>query len=310
MNTFKTGLVIFAIGLYVSITMYEYEMMSMGEGMSFILSIVLTLMFFSRWYSALFRSWLPGRTGTTKFVLGLLPPLSGAFILYILKSWASYDVVNSDLYTAYYLIMGMAWLYLGLWSMSAVFDLSWVDDALNMNNRAALFGMTGGLLGLTCIYAGANIGDGPGWWCVIFAGGLGGLAWLALGLFVESLTSVFECVTVERDLGSGIRLGFYLFASGIILGRASAGDWTSFEKTVVEFMDGWPVLFLAALAIVVERRYLRLDRSGEYVYLNTLSGSLLWGIIYLFFAAGSVMLLPPLVENPLYKADAVLYRLL
>jgi len=32
---------------------------------------------------------------------------------------------------------------------------------------------------------------------------------------------------VERDIGCGARIGGYLLGSGIILGRTSAGDWTS-----------------------------------------------------------------------------------
>jgi hypothetical protein len=222
-------------------------------------------------------------------------------MLYTLKVLASFDVVDATEYIILYVFLGYAWLWLGMLSMSCFFDLSWIDDALHLDNKAALPAIAGGFLGLTVIYSGANIGDGPGWWCVVFAGGIGFVTWLFLGIGICRADEVSERITVERDLGCGIRFGCYLLASGIIIGRASGGDWTSFYMTIVEFYDvydRWPVLFLAALEAVVERFYLKLGKAGGG---DTVKSSIFWGAFYVLFSIISVMqLLPSLPQNPFY----------
>ncbi|MCL1976962.1 MAG: hypothetical protein FWG55_02465 [Candidatus Bathyarchaeota archaeon] len=190
--------------------------------------------------------------------------------------------------------------------MSCIFDLSWLDDALNLNNTAALIAVAGGFLGLTLIYSGANIGNGPGWWCVVFTGGLGLVAWIILGLIINICTKNFERITVERDIGCGIRFGAYLLASGIILARACAGDWISFSMTVVEFTDGWSVLTLAGLLILVEWYYIYSAKSGKNN--NAIFGSILLGIIFITIAIMIVYLLPPTTENPMYRAALELFN--
>ena len=44
---------------------------------------------------------------------------------------------------------------------------------------------------------------------------------------INLLTDISERVSVDRDMGSGIRFGVYLIASSLILAYASGGDWTS-----------------------------------------------------------------------------------
>jgi len=195
--------------------------------------------------------------------------------------------------------LGVVWLYLGITLMSCVFDLSWIDDALNLNNNAALIAVAGGFLGLAFIYSGANVGDGPGWWCVVFTGVLGLTVWIVLGRIINKFTQVFERITVERDIGCGIRFGSYLLASGIILARACAGDWTSFLMTVVEFMDGWPVLALAGLLILVERYFINRAESDENN--NSFFDSTLWGVVFILIAIAVVFLLPPTTINNIYR---------
>ncbi|MDR3000198.1 MAG: hypothetical protein LBU89_02945 [Fibromonadaceae bacterium] len=219
---------------------------------------------------------------------------------------ASFDVVGSFIYILMYVFLGGAWLFLGITIMSCLFDLSWLDDALNLNNTAALIAVAGGFLGLTLIYSGANIGNGPGWWCVIFTGGLGLAVWIILGLIINICTKSFERITVERDIGCGIRFGTYLIASGIILARACAGDWTSFSMTVVDFIDAWPVLALAGLLILVELYYIYSAKSGKNN--NSIYGSILFGIIFITLAIMFVYLLPPTTENPMYRTVLELFN--
>ena len=272
----------------------------------FILAICLVISWHlsANWYNRLFSAWGPARSQFVKTVLILLPSLALAAMIYTLVTAASFDVIGSIFYIFFYVAMGGAFIQLGLFLMAMAFDLSWIDDVFNLNNLAALPAFSGGLLGLTAIYCGANIGDGPGWWCVLFAGGLGLGAWLALGALLARGTDVFERITVERDVPCGIRAGCYLLASGLILGRASAGDWSGFYSPLLEFFDGWPALILTALALAVERLAATKDfaeiRQRIYRDEGFPAAALFWGLFYLALALIAIMLLPPLRENPQY----------
>ncbi len=250
-----------------------------------------------RWYIRLAKMWPDDRNKTTKYIFGFLPVVAFAIIVYTLTVLASFDVVDSAFYILFYVLLGFAWVFMGLTLVFQFLDLSWMDDALSMNNKAALYAITGAFLGLVIIYSGANIGDGPGWWCVVFAGGFGLVVWIFLGRVVNIFTQVLERISVERDIPCGIRFGFYLLASGIVLGRASAGDWTSFAMTIVEFYVGWPVIPLTFLAIMVERYYKAKSRENRNE--NALTGSVFWGCIYISLAVISVIMYP-LIENPMY----------
>lgn len=269
------------------------------EFLIFIFSGYYSLHSIYNWYRRLGGMWPSGQYNTIKLTLGFLPAVSFAIILFTLKVLASFDVVGAFIYILFYIFLGFAWIFAGLYLVFMSFDLSWIDDAVENKNKAAMFAVTGAFLGLTIIYSGANVGDGPGWWCVIFAGGLGFISWILLGILINKLTGVIERITVERDIYCGIRFGSYLIASGIILGRASAGDWTSFSMTVLEFMAGWPVLSLTLLAVLIERWYTRSARSRGSIGNNHLFSSIYWGIIFIIIAVISVMM-SPLVENPAY----------
>jgi len=276
--------------------MYE---MSIMEIIVFLASMYCSYKFLVKWYKPLLINNPLNDNKPARYILGFLPVGALCVILFTLNVLASFDVVESFIYILMYVALGGAWLLLGIMLMSCVFDLSWRDDALNLHNKAALVPVVGGFLGLTLIYSGANIGDGPGWWCVVFAGGLGLVAWFVLGRIINIFTKIFERITVERDIGCGIRFGAYLLASGIILARACAGDWTSFAMTIIEFMDGWPVLALAGITILVERYYISKDRLNENG--NFIFGSILWGVLFIVLAAAIVYILPPTNENLIYR---------
>ncbi len=268
--------------------MYEFEIILLiGCG-------VLVFFFLKQWYKGIFSAWPRDTIGTEKMVLGLLPVASLVIIGFTLKVLASFDVVDDPFYIFFYLLMGFAWLYLCVFCTTYFFDISWLDDALHRGNRAALWAVAGAFIGHTLIYAGANTGDGPGWWCVVFAALLGLLAFVGLGLIVNGLTGVFERITVDRDRGCAIRFACYEIAVGIIFARACGGDWTSFSATVAEFLDGWPVLVLTAGMIAVERGYRQNERLvSEPAYIGTaLTGSVVWGAVYIGAAVISVLLLP------------------
>ena len=67
---------------------------------------------------------------------------------------------------------------------------------------------------------------------------------------------------MERDLGTGIRVGALLLGCGLVFGNAAAGDWISTIDTVVTFfVAAWPALAVAVTAIFVERA---LGPSGPF----------------------------------------------
>jgi hypothetical protein len=126
------------------------------------------------------------------------------------------------------------------------------------------------------------------------------IAWFILGMFVNGVTKVSERITVGRDLDTGIRFGCFLLAAGLFLARASAGDWTSFLMTVVEFADGWPVLPLTIVFIVIEFYYMDWERNCDRVG-SKHSSSIFLGVLYVAVAIVCMVLLPPPKENPQYS---------
>lgn len=183
----------------------------------------------------------------------LLAPLAClAVLVAVLVLFASFDVRADAFYILFYAVMGAAWVGLAM-KVAPYLGVSARDDVIERGNRAALFPVLGVLLGLTLCFAGGNIGDGPGWWVVVFCallstGTLFGLWWI-----LELTVAPSEAITVDRDPASGVRLGALLAAIGIILGRAVAGDWHSFDATVRDFaVAGWPAGAIALLAIGIE----------------------------------------------------------
>jgi len=263
-----------------------------------------TFHFLYKWYRTLALAWPPERIKVTRRIFHCLPLAALIMIIYTLKVLASFDVVGDILYILFYIAFGFAWLQAGLFFVFSFFDISWREDALHNHNPAAVAAIIGGFLGITCIYCGANIGDGPGWWCVLLAGGLGMASWFLLGVLANLMCGVPERITIDRDFGCGIRFGAYLLASGILLGRASAGDWTSAAATIYEFKDGWPVLLLFLLLVLVDRIYsYRSVSQNSYIDgdgPNPCLPSVIWGIVFIAFAVIAVIMLPPLPQNPMY----------
>ncbi len=183
----------------------------------------------------------------------LLAPLLAALgILAVLRTLASADVRDEPVYLGLYLIMGVAWVGVGL-ACLPLCGFSARDDVGERGNPAATPVMAGAALGLGACYAGANIGDGPGWWCVVWAGGLGTACWFAALAVVARYGQLAETVTVDRDPAAGMRLGGFLVCAGILCGRGAAGDWTSGAQTVVEFRSAWPLIALVVVALAGER---------------------------------------------------------
>jgi hypothetical protein len=155
----------------------------------------------------------------------------------------------------FYVVMGAAWVG-GAIRLVPYAGISVRDDVIERGNRAALWSVLGALLGITLCFAGGNIGSGPGWWVVVFCGFLSTGTLFGLWWLVERLAAVSDAVTVDRDPASGIRLGAFLAASGLVLGRSVAGDWHSAGATIADFAGrAWPAAAIALLAIGLQRAW-------------------------------------------------------
>lgn len=174
----------------------------------------------------------------------------------ILKTGASYDVVNAPRYLFMYVVLGLAWSRVSEMAF-AYAGLSARDDVLERGNSAAVTPVIGGLVAVTLCYAGGNIGDGPGWWVVVFSAGLATgtllLAWIAL----SQLTAVTDAVTIDRDPAAGLRLGAFLVSCGLVLGRAVAGDWHSARATATDVVVVLPAILAILIAAVILERLAR-----------------------------------------------------
>lgn len=191
-----------------------------------------------------------------RWTLYVDPLLCAAAIYAVLRLYSSFDVRDNPVYIRFYLLMGMAWVGVAARFLLPWFGLSSRDDVVERKNPAAAHAIGGALLGVALCFAGGNIGNGPGWWVVVFSAALSTAAFFLLWALLDRFTGLADAVTVERDPASGIRLAGYFLGSGLILGRAVAGDWVSVEQTVIDFGKvAWPVLLLWLAALLLERNF-------------------------------------------------------
>ncbi|MFD2305350.1 hypothetical protein [Enterococcus termitis] len=285
---------VFFISVITMVLCWEILYFSLGEGFIMGLSICTSFYFLKGWYVKTAHVTRFFNQPKRRAYLYGLPAIPILLYLYTLRTVASWDVVGEMAYIIMYLFLGIAWLALSFDGMLLLWSFSYEDDVLMSKNKAALILMTGAIVGSSLIYAGANIGDGPGWWTVVFAGGLGTVSWLVLGMLINQTTTIIESITMEYDTNSAIRFSTYLAASGVILARASSGDWTSFSMTVKEFMVGWPVLPLAGLVILIER-FIFKPQTTNTDEGNTKIMSIGVSVCYILYAIVTFTLLMPRV---------------
>ena len=191
--------------------------------------------------------------GTGRLLLYLAPLVAAALLFLVLRTVSAHDVRDDPRYLAFYLVLGAAWIGVGIRSLPLA-GVSARDDVVERGNVSAATVVAGAMLAITLCYAGGNIGDGPGWWVVVFSAGLSTLGLFVAWMLLEALSSVSESVTIERDVAAGVRLAAFLVAAGLILGRSVGGDWISAEATVADFAAAaWPALILVAVAALLER---------------------------------------------------------
>ncbi|MBK8205537.1 MAG: hypothetical protein IPK87_01965 [Planctomycetes bacterium] len=171
----------------------------------------------------------------------------------ILKLWSSGDVRDAPQYLAQYWLMGAFVAAVAGVVIAPLMGISHRDDVCERRNPAAAYAWVGAVGGFTLAYAGSNIGNGPGWWVVVFCSMLScGFLWL-IWFGLELAFGISELVTVERDVSAGMRFGGLMLGMGIVAGRGAAGDWIDSANAVSDFMSVVvPALPLVLGAAVVE----------------------------------------------------------
>jgi hypothetical protein len=201
--------------------------------------------------------------------------LSIAGIWFVLTSWASFDVVDDPFYIVGYLSLGVVWISVSAKVLHGFADIRFQQDVRDRNNLAAAVTIGGLLLGSAIAYAGGNIGDGPGFYVVVFSALLStatvyGAAWV-----LALVSDGEERVSIDHDLGAAIRFAGLAIAAGIVAGRAAAGDWVDTESTLRDFVAvAWPVVALVAASVIMERRappaYAERSIAGSALFAATL----------------------------------------
>jgi hypothetical protein len=222
-----------------------------------------------------------------RLLLALAPPLCLLLLLPVLQNFTSHEVREDEAYVLLFTFGGGVWLAIAV-IITHVLGISLRDDAIERRNPAAAAVFCGAMLGLTCAYAGANIGEGATIWMTfgpaVLATLVWGAAWLAFGL----LTSVSDTIAIDRDLPSALRLAALLIAVGLILGRAVAGDYVSPQATFNDLItQAWPILPLTLAAAVVQL----CARPRAHRRPSTATHALLTGAIYLVTATLWILLL-------------------
>lgn len=219
---------------------------------AFIVSVFLTLKSWSAWYGDLIsvnRFRVPVQQ---RLALFGAPIVSLAFIFVTLTNLASGDVRNDPLYLAFYLLIGAAWIGGGT-LVFPFLGISARDDILERGNGASAWAVVGALVGMSCSFAGGNIGNGPGVAAVLFSSVLSTALFFVLWFVLDLVVSISDAITIDRAKEAGIRMAGFLVGLGLLSGWSVAGDWVSASATLRDFLhSSWPAVAITALAVFVE----------------------------------------------------------
>jgi len=210
----------------------------------------------------------------------------GAALLFALTRWADHEVRSDAREIAFYFIFSLACIVTAR-ELFAIFGISWRDHVIERRNFAAGAVYAGFTMGATSSVAGANTGNGPGWWVVLFCAALSTGTLLVWWISLSWIARVHEAITIERDFGCGIRVGGFLLSTGLLLGGSVAGDWKSFAKTLADFaLYAWPsAALLIAFSVferVLARRALSKEGIGTTASAVIAAGMIAAAAVYLF----------------------------
>lgn len=228
------------------------EEMGDDEVMALLASVILGGVGGGLWYLRGLGITRLGAPAGARTILLLLPPIALAGLWSVLTSFAAVDVRVDVRYQFLFVAMGTIWVFLLPRALSFI-GVSYRDDALERRNAPAAIAIAGTALGLTVLFAGSNMGEGPSIWNTVETAIAATAVLFAAVLLLALTTSVGDTIAVERDLPTGVRFAGWVAASGVVLGRASAGNWISEEAMIADLIAvGWPVVVFLAVAVGLE----------------------------------------------------------
>jgi hypothetical protein len=233
------------------VVLFEEEL-SEDEVFALVVSVALGLLGAALWYVRGLRTPRLGAAKGHRCALFLAPLAALAYLWSVLATLAAVEVRTDGRYQFLFVAMGATWVFL-LPRLLTFIGVSYRDDALERRNPSATTAIAGTILGLALLFAGSNMGEGPSIWNTV-ASALAATAALFAAVLVLALsTSLGESIAVERDRATGVRFAGWIAGSGLVLGRAAAGNWVSTEAMLADLAAfGWPVVILLSLAIVLE----------------------------------------------------------
>lgn len=208
------------------------------------------------WYTRLLRRALVPLKALlgTRLLLGVLPVVLLSALAVTLTMGAAREVQRNGEYLFLFTAVGASWLVGLSWAVGWL-GIHMGDDALERNNLAAAIAVSGALTGGMLVYAGANLGEGDTIWTTIGPALLATISILGLWAAHQMLSGATDAITLDRDLASGIRFAGMTLGTGLVIGRAAAGDYLSALATVHDlWAQGWPAVPIAALGVFIQRK--------------------------------------------------------
>ncbi|MGF1575892.1 MAG: hypothetical protein ACFCU9_08110 [Cyanophyceae cyanobacterium] len=217
-----------------------------------------------------------------RLVLLLLPVGLGWMLTLVMRQLADIYVQTYVIYQVFYVVMGLTWAIGIAGILPWLMGIGQREDVLERRNSAALPALCGALIGGTFTFAGANIGDGPGWWVVVFCSLLSTGTWLALWLWGESRFGWRDAIVIDRDPATSWRLAGLLVGSGLILGGSVAGDWEGTTEAIASWL--WLGSLVIPLGVVAWMMEPRLQLSKGQSSRPALDCGILPGGLYVVLA--------------------------
>lgn len=225
--------------------------MSGGEVFLLVLLVPTTFLYWGSWFHAAYSTSKFAQPNWRLMTLTLSFISSLSIVLAVLLTSADPVVQQHPAYVV--LFVFVAAVAIGAVNVaSTLIGLSALDDAIRRPNAAAV-GATGGVwIGTGLTVAGANIGRGETIGTTNGPLVLGVATLIALWVIWASVIGT-SSIANDRDVSSGIRFASLYVAWGLILGRATAGDWVSIADTLRDFaVQGAPAVALLVMAIPIE----------------------------------------------------------
>jgi hypothetical protein len=225
--------------------------MSDDEWFVLIVSAAISTLFWGRWLYVAIQASPLVRPFLRLSILVLC--LVGCLSLIFRTLLTAADPVVRDNFGYIILFLAVGGVALAISTTAGVLiGINAVDDAVRTPNWAAVWAVCGLWIGTALVVAGSNVGRGDTIYTTTGPLALGVATLIALWAVFAAIAGT-SSVTLDRDSPSGVRLAGLFVAWGVILGRATAGDWESVARTWHDFaVQGWPAAALLVVAIPAE----------------------------------------------------------